>query len=295
MSGTEAKIRFHELLNQWQKALKAQKTLEEELVKEMIDAYGDGTRVFLCGDSIFRGFALGTFDLPVDDPLKTINHPDLLYNLIAQENEVAATALYVQNSVNTIYSVLHRHARKGDWFVFQDAGLHSGNSAAQHHYISFASYLATSVKETNGLILTNFSCPPAADIYRHDCSTSTSWSMNDVTRKALVSGRENHGCDLLDMEAILCQLRPIAMNEVGLDIVRSDGIHLNFLGNLILALALCIKTGISITKTEQLIELYRKNWQLIAQTTEFDQRFIERLCQNLVQESVLSASQLVTI
>lgn len=266
----------HTLLNRWQSALSAKGRLEGKMLTALNSVPDDISRVFLFGDSIFRGYAAGRFDLDFDDPLKELNHPDLIYNLLAEANNSNKRAFYSQNALDNMTRVISELSRDDDWFVFQDAGLHSGNALAHFYYLRSVGCLISS-RNARSLILTNFSAHPACAQFRHDTVLSNGQTINDAVRAAVAASATPGSPQLLDIEKLFVALRPWLKENFNLEILSEDGIHLTYFGNLALTFALLRATNVVVRDFGKLPQLLNDNWPVIASGAPWKPGTIEDL------------------
>ena len=201
--------------------------------------------IILFGDSISRGWALGTFDPLPSNPLYSFRAAWTIINLLLADAGLTERAYYGGSCTTQadVDSIVDRLARgvipAGSTLICEDAGAHSQNpDAYEAWWLTLrAAVMAFDVR----LVLPSmYEYAPAPLNSRYDTVFGTR-TMNQATQAAataLISG-EVGKTSFLDMNAIMdAELvipAPYRPGQYGVPWFHADGIHPNVWGNMLLA------------------------------------------------------------
>ena len=201
--------------------------------------------IVLLGDSISRGWALGTFDPLPSNPLYALRSAWSIINLLLADAGLAERAHYggsctAQSDADSIVDRLERGViPSGSTLICEDAGAHSQNpDAYESWWLTLrAAVMAFDVR----LVLTSmYEYSPAPLNSRYDTVFGTR-TMNQATQAAAtatISG-EVGKTTFLDMNAIMdAELiipSPYRPGAYGVQWFHPDGIHPNVWGTMLVA------------------------------------------------------------
>ncbi|MCC6179107.1 MAG: SGNH/GDSL hydrolase family protein [Chloroflexi bacterium] len=213
----------------------------DEVVRNR-DTYG--RVIWLYGDSISQGYALGTFAPPADHPLYAVRSPASTYRAIAEENGIADVLVRVEWLIaadeqgqmsfrpNWIRRAIVSGAiRRGDVVLLEDAGPHTVEAMLYQVALDCLRAEATDRHEITCVMLTTPDYPPAPENSQWDRLLRDGRSVNEAIREAATLARPWRGRTvLLDMNAEMDRRRASALSQDGVDVMHPDGIHPNVWG-----------------------------------------------------------------
>lgn len=202
-------------------------------------ARAEGVTVHLCGDSIFRGYALGAFtpDLDPADPLYSFRSIASMGNMLMAENDAPVRYAYlgfgISSATNAEPNITARAQaaadaniiRAGDFVVFEDAGTHSLD---MNHYKLCWTNAIQAVKKP-GVRIAAMTTPDYTDIIDSRYSAGNP-SANDMIRSAAT----DEEVPIIDGKAAMDQWKNSAAAVDGVNVMHSDGIHPNVWGQMLL-------------------------------------------------------------
>lgn len=201
-------------------------------------------RVHLYGDSIFKGWALRTFDPPTDHPLFGFRSIASLANMVLAENGIADTFSYDGLGVNFGWDTNEAAAgirarlesgdiRPGDVIVFQDAGPHCQDPDAYQAQWETMRAAAVEKHDVLAIMMTMFDYPPAPADNQYDRPFGTR-TMNEATVAAAKAEMAVVGRTIVsDMNGIMdyeITSGPYRVDKYGVPMIHPDGIHPNVWG-----------------------------------------------------------------
>ncbi len=234
------------------------KTAKPRLIFDDIEnARAGGKVVYLIGDSIFRGYAVGKFDLPYDHPCFILNSISELINLLSKNNGNKLRACFWGGGMPQILN-LNKHCQPGDYVVFEDAGIHPKDFGVLKNYFDSMLGAANLLNGIQPAVLTNFNTNTVPDWANFNIPLDASGkSGNDAIRSAFNPSRDL----LIEVDTSFKALREVFTAKLNTDIIRDDGIHPNVLGNVILALLIFTSvTGSPIENVGVLVKELGNNW-----------------------------------
>lgn len=256
----------HVLLNDWQRVNNSFKDATRSVWRH-VRAMRGGHRIYwLIGDSVFRGYATKSLDVPVVDRLKPLCHPESIVNIIAASNSSDLRAIFSGAlMLSHITEMLMDEVQPQDVVAFQDAGLHCQSLEAHLHYIRMMRSLCLDLKPIPTVLLTIPSADPATAAYRFDVPVAGGKTINDVIREAAIAPHPHLSrCRLLDLDAIFNKVHLWAREEYGITLLLDDGIHPNVWGNLVLGIGLSLAAGIGLSNLEPLARVVSSSSDALA-------------------------------
>jgi hypothetical protein len=223
----------------------------------------------LCGDSIARGFGLGTFasKVPPSHPLYVFRAIWSMGNVVLEENNIAARIAHVPIGLQDgsppwelLERVSRRTIRSGDWVFFEDAGPH-GSEPDEYESNWNGMLQSAAGPGIHRALLTMFDYPPAPLEARYDVSFKGR-TMNDVNRAAA----QANGAVLVDSNKSMDAWVAFARQTDGASVMHPDGVHPNVWGQLRMLKDLLITAGLrsSLRTVASLQSPAAANYRLLA-------------------------------
>jgi hypothetical protein len=220
-----------------------------------------GKVVFLFGDSIMRGWSLATFTPAPNHPLWCLRSPGAVLATLRSENALGSyTYVTVNGSELAEPSVIEGYIedgtiRDGDIIVVQDAGGHPHPPRTYQERLLGVRRAATLDHAITVVVLTT---PDYIDIARHPESAPNRWSVEvaGMTHNAALRQGATEPIPgtvgrtiMVDWQCHAAPVRENLLQEQGLDIFHSDGIHPNILGQLQLVGLVLDAIGVPVERT----------------------------------------------
>lgn len=194
----------------------------------------DGPVVYLIGDSIFRGFALGEFEVPNDNPNAELNRVGRIFDLLCKQNGSNQRTCYWGGDFQRILG-LSAYCQEGDCIIFEDAGVYARNYEILRNYFAVSLDAAALIPGVNVFTLTNFALPEAPEWANFNLPLDDeNRTGNDAIRASLTEDR--HG--LIDIDKAFEAFQAEFAELLEASLVRNDGYHPNLFGNIVMGVML---------------------------------------------------------
>jgi hypothetical protein len=203
-----------------------------------------GQVVFLFGDSIVRGLALGSFTPPADHPLWCFRSPGAVLATLQAENALGGYAFATVNGSELVEPsvidglVENGTIRDGDVIMVEDAGGHPHPPPDYRGRLLGIRRVATLAHAITVVALTT---PDYIDVARHPESAPNRWNVevDGMTHNAALRQGATEPIPgavgstiLVDWQCHADAVRRQLQVEHGLDIFQPDGTHPNVLGQM---------------------------------------------------------------
>lgn len=222
--------------------------------------------IYFVGDSIFRGYGTGAFDLTVEHPAYNLNKIGLMLDMLFEANGRTERVCFSGASLQRLLKISD-HCRPGDVIVFEDAGPHAKDYVVLRRYFSTALGMAGLNSGVRVVGMTNYTGPGVDPKYNF--SSPLSAKRPETGNDAIRDAAAENICTLIDIEKIFLSVCGLFNAELSSDIVMSDKVHPNIFGHLIYTLSLYkFVVGTVPEQIDVIVDEVEKAWSAIAGNCE---------------------------